>query len=605
MSASPRRVRFHAVTPGHDQFPAPPGVAAGDTLIAFVTSTAALTDLQISGGNPWTQVGASSAPFNQINTTVFATQAGPDNPTTYAIDYDGSQAALVGVLHLRGATLSQLLLATDAGEVTPDEVPCPDASPGVAGGVEVRVALGRDSAIDLVWDDGLFPVEGQDLLGDLSMYIGARTSLTDADLPVLNMTSSSHVFDWQAWTLVVTPGDYVPPPPPTPSFTQGKGIALYRYTAHDFMTGTYIDDIYPDDVTYDKRILEPGRFSGRLPIPNRRVAAAVRRVIPRLKSDLTTGPGRVEIRIWRDGELWGRYWLTGARLTCGRDGKISVELRGSTLDAYWYSVRVRDTLELAGDQVINVRGLLQHAQSRPGAFSGILFQPGASGVDRPLTATKDNGTSYGRAAAEYARTDGGFEYTLTETIGGAGVQSTWTWAYPKLGSDTVHLFSQSPNGGETAEWSLDIDALQGGTDFEVRGGTPETDATETRTPVYSAMVTTPHRAAGWPRIDALVDHPHQSTDAGTLDAYAAYWAARSGGALWVRTLTVFLGKSPSLSMNSLGDMARQVMSNVWYEHEDGGAGLDIGERIIGISIRPPQKGRGKEEATLVLESVGV
>ena len=599
--ASPRHASVTAIDSG-DRFNAPNGVASGDVLIAFVSSTGTINDATITGGNPWTTIAES---HDQFHTIVLATAAGTDNPTTYEVEYDGGSDALVGVLHIHGATLAQILLqAQGGGDLLIDEgVPCPDASPGVAGGVEARYALGFNSTFDIVWNFGQFPEEGQDAeSGGLSAYLGARTSLSSADLPVLDIEPlTAFISGWQGWTVIVSPGDTVPPPPPVPSFAN-RGRSLYRVMAHDIMTGDYIDDLYLKNWEFDKRVLEPGQLTGTIPIPNGRVAAAVRRVIPKLKSDLSTGPGRVEIRIWRDGVLQPRYWLTGARLQRGRDGKIGIQIRASTLDAYWFSVRVRDDRDYQGDQVSNVRSLLQHAQSRPGAFAGVQFQAGTSGVTRPLLVGKDEGTTYGRVASEYARTSGGFEYTVNEAVGDTGVESTWVWGYPKLGAGAEHVFSTSPHGGDIAEYSLDIDALQGGTDWEVRGGTPETDATEEREPVYSAVVTTAHRAAGWPRIDRLINHPTQSTDQGTLDDYAAYWAAQAGGALWVRSVTVFLGKNSTLTMNSLGDHVRMLITDVWHERADGGAGLDVSERVIGMAIRPPMKGRGKEEAVLILES---
>ncbi|MFC3980160.1 hypothetical protein [Streptosporangium jomthongense] len=431
--------------------------------------------------------------------------------------------------------------------------------------------------------------------------MGAKGLVSSADLPQLQFSSST-VSAWTTYTLVVQPGATVPSTPPVPAFTPGRGSALYRYTAHDFLTGEYRDDLYPQGVTYDKRISEAGAFSGTLPVPNRRVAQAVRRVIPLTRSDLTTGPGRIEIRIWRDGVLAGRYWLHGARVARGRDGKVSVHLRASTLDSYFFSVRVRTSLSYSGNQITNARALLTHAQAQPGANIGLQLQGGTGGGSRALEVKPDSGTSYGRILQEYARTSDGFEYTLIEEVGPDGVTSTWVWGAPKIVSDTVHVFTESPHGGEIDQWSIDIDALRGGTDWDVRGGTPEGDATEDRAPVYSTTKTTAHRAAGWPRIDHLVDHPTQSTDTSTLNAYADYWADRAGGAVWVRSVTVILGRHSSLNMNSLGDLARQVMTNVWHERVDGGAGYDASERIIGIAVTPAEKGVGKDIVQLILES---
>lgn len=601
-AATPLSVTMTPVTGPTDQVDAPQGVQAGDMLVAIISGTAAQPT--IAGGNPWLLQDQRGGPGEWTTTLIYAQVAGVDNPTSYGIVLNPLTvtSGLVTLVHLRNATPAGLLLVSNAGGSGPAAI-TPATSAGAAGGIELRYVVGGGLTAPTWTPGGTYTLQDQAAHGPLLVaWAGANILLSSAALETVAIPATPSLFGWQAWTLVVLPADYVPPQPPTPAFTPAKGSALYRYTAHDLLSGQYIDDIYPRDVTFDKRIGEPGAFAGTLPIPNRRVATAVRRVIPRFKSDLSTGPGRIEIRIWRDGVLQPRYWLTGARLSFGRDGKIAVELRGSTLDAYPFSVRVRQDLSYSGDQVANVRSLLQHAQTQPGADIGILFQTGSTGVTRPLMVKAGDGTSYGRAAQEYAKTSGGFESVLNETVGPSGVESTWTWGYPKLGTGTTHLFTSSPHGGEVAEWGLDIDALKGGTDLQVRGGTPETDATEDRQPIYSGMVTTPHRAAGWPRNDRLVDHPNQSVDQTTLDMYAQHMADSSGGALWVRTVTVFLGKHSSLTMQKLGDYARLVLTDVWHEREDGGAGLDVSERIIGIQIRPPQKGRGKEEATLILES---
>lgn len=599
-AADPLSIAVHPVSGPFDLIDAPDTVQAGDTLVAWVASDGDPNQIDITGGSAWVLQDAAGS------IRLYTQVAPPDNPTTYAINLEAGKTGLVTLAHLRGATPAGLLLVSSGGIGQP-AIP-PAATPGAAGGVELRYVwgtIGISGAPEWVPDRG-YDVDTRGETGTMSAWAGASTMLSSADLPEVEVTSVTGVALWQAWTLVVLAGDYVPPPPPLPAFTPAKGSALYRITAHDFLTGEYRDDLYPaEGWTYDKRLNESGAFNATLPIPNKRVAAAVRRIIPRVKSDLTKGPGRIEIRIWRDGVLQPRYWLTGARLAMGRDGKISVQLRGSTLDAYFYSVRVREDLTYSGDQVANVRSLLQHAQTQDGANIGLKFQPGSSGVSRPLEVKADSNTSYGRAAQEYARTSGGFETVVNETVGETGVESTWVWGYPEIGTGTKHVVTSSPHGGEIAEWSLDIDALRGGTDIQSRGGTPESDATEQRSPLYSEMVTTPHRDAGWPRIDRLVDHPTQSVDQTTLDAYAQHVADISGGALWVRTVTVYLGKSSSLTMQNLGDYVRQVMVDVWHEREDGGAGLDVAERVIGMLIRPGARGRFKDEAQLVLASEAV
>jgi hypothetical protein len=599
-TAQPRSVQ---VTPigDFDLIDAPDDVQSGDVILAWVSTTGDVNDIDVTGGSPWVAIAENTS---ELPTRLFAHVAGPTNPGSYAVELGDGNLGMMALAHLRGATLSSLAIESTSGGFRSD-VPCPEASPGVAGGAEIRVAIAYNIAVDVAFSGGGYPREDQAADEGVAVYIGAQTSLSSADLDQQVIATSEFVLGWQAWTVVVSPGSTVPPPPPVPAFAV-SGRALYRYTAHDFLTGTYIDDIYPRDVEYGKRFREPSPFTGSLPIPNRRVARAVRRVIPKVKSDLTTGPGRVEIRIWRDGELRGRYWLTGSQLTRGRDGKISIALRGSTLDAYWYSLMVRATLDGSDDeQIANATTFLAFALSEAGADLGIAFQAGSSGVSRPLLVKPEDNTNYGRAIEEYSKAVDGFEYFLAETVDETGVVSTWRWASPKFETGIAHVFSSSPHGGDIADYGVDVDALRGGTDWRARGGTLQLDPEEDGFAVFSDPVETPHRAAGWPRIDHHVDHPAESTDGDELEGLALYYAAIGGGALWVRTVTLYPSKKSTLTMNSLGDRCRLLITDVWHESEDGGAGLDISERILEIRVRPSGRGRGREEVTLTLESVEV
>ncbi|MEV4837798.1 hypothetical protein AB0K05_24970 [Nonomuraea sp. NPDC049486] len=601
-TASPRSVNVYAVD-DFDLVDAPDGVQPGDIILALVSSTGDVDDIDITGGSPWTVLAENT---DQYKTRLYAQVAGTTNPTRYRVELGAFDSGLVALAHLRDATLSNLIIESTSGGFRESGVPCPAAAPGVAGGAEIRVALAYNSVDDLNFSGGGYTHQDQAVENGDAIWAGARTSLSSTDLPQQTIsTRGDFVIAWQSWTIIVSPANTVPPPPPVPAFAV-SGRALYRYTAHDFKTGEYIDDIYPRDVEYSKRLREPGSFSGSLPIPNQRVARAVRRVIPKVKSDMTTGPGRVEIRIWRDGQLWGRYWLTGSRLTRGRDGKISIELRGATLDAYWYSLIVRNNLSASSDQVANARTFLAFALSEADDIDlGITYQTGSSGKTRPFAVKPEDNTSYGRAIEEYSKSADGFEYFLAESVGESGVVSTWKWASPRFDTGIAHVVSTSPHGGDILEYGVDVDPLRGGTDWRARGGTLQLDPETDGFAVFSNPVETPHRDAGWPRIDHHVDHPTQSIDGDELDELAEYYAEIAGGALWVRTVTIVPAKKTTITMNSLGDRLRMLITDVWHESVDGGAGLDISERILEIRVRPTGRGRGREEVTLTLESVEV
>ncbi|WP_214327836.1 hypothetical protein [Nonomuraea sediminis] len=599
-TAQPRNAIVTAVNGPFDLFDAPPNLAPGDVIIAIVTSRVSL-DIEVSGGGSWSVL-AEREDQNSLFTRVFAQQVGTSIPGSYAVELDGQ--GVVALLHGRGATLAGVVLATASGIFTsPTEGALCPAAAGTVAAIEARYVVGdAEGFFGTDWGPLGYPAEDH-VFGNIGAYLGAQTTLSSATLPSRRVTPTAPLVDvWQAWTIVVPPGDYVPPPPPVPAYAV-KGRALYRVTAHDMLTGAYIDDLYLRDWTYGARLNEPGPLTGSIPIPNQRVARAVRRVIPKAKSDLSTGSGRVQIRVWRDGKLAGRYWLTGHRVARGRDGKISIELRASKLDSFWFSLRIRVALTYTSDLIANVRALLQHGQALDGANIGVQFQSGVAGISNTLAVTKEDNTTYGRRAQEALR--GQAEYYVADTVDETGIRSTWVWGSPKIDTGIVHVFSSSPHGGDIAEYGVDVDALRGGTDWEVRGGTPQGEATTDRLPIYSAPVTTPHRAAGWPRIDHVVDHPTQSLVQAELDTLAEYYAEMAGGGLWIRSVTVFLAKKTTLSLNSLGDTCRLMVTDVWHERIDGGAGLDITGRIIGIEIRPTGRGRGREEAVLTLESVEV
>ncbi|MBF8186312.1 hypothetical protein ITP53_11240, partial [Nonomuraea sp. K274] len=141
--AGTARPRSVSVTPigDFDLIDAPDGVQPGDILLAWVTSTGDVDDIDISGGAPWVALAEDTSVFS---TRMYAQVAGPTNPSTYAIELGDDARGLVSVAHLRGATLSSLVIAVDAGDVAPGTgIPCPDASPGVAGGTEVRYAAAQ------------------------------------------------------------------------------------------------------------------------------------------------------------------------------------------------------------------------------------------------------------------------------------------------------------------------------------------------------------------------------------------------------------------------------------------------------------------------------
>ncbi|MBG0830503.1 hypothetical protein HS041_22335 [Planomonospora sp. ID67723] len=539
-------------------------------------------------------------------TEVWVRTATSSEPELYSVTQRSTADGTVTIAAIRGGSTTGIIVEPATGTTAPT------ATPSSASGLELRYAAGLTFAGGSIsWQAPTGYIERSDVQSSIwtSSVLATRSLASSNPVGATTLTPSTSLYVSHALTIIVPSsggsGSGGPPPtPPTfPAFVPARGSALYRYTIHDLLTGAYVDDIYPTGVSFDKRIGEAGQFTATLPIPNAAVAEVVSHIIPRTPSDLSKGPGKFVIHVLRDGDLWGIYWLTAARPARARGQKPSVALRASTLDAYLMQVALSEDLTLEDDQIVNARDLISHMQTDPDANIGLALQTGSSGAVRTLAGKEDE--FYGQVLANFAKVSGGFEYMINPTQTDSGIERRWVWGYPTLSWGGEHVFQEGEHGGDIIEWGEEIDVLRGGgTRVRVRGGTPPaSDVTQDSGPVTTAWTeSTAHLAAGWARMDRILDHPGSSTDPTTLEAYAARWLATSAGAAWVRSVTVALGSRPTIHPNLLGDQARLIMTNEWHPRVSGAASYDISERIIGLGIKPEAKETGKEEATLILES---
>ena len=343
-----------------------------------------------------------------------------------------------------------------------------------------------------------------------------------------------------AVTVLVPVQDAAPLPPSLPDFAPGRGSALYRYTVHRFLDGEYQGDIEPIDVKFDHRLGEAGTFNATLEIANPTQSDLVAQLVPRHRSEIDRGPGPLAVHVWRGGDLWGWYWLTGATVRWEQRGRPTVELRGAGPEAWLLQVEIQEDLQFwATDQVEIARSLLQHLQTLEGADLRLLLQDGTSGVLRDRTYLAADKSSYGQRLRELSEVENGFEWRILPRVEGGSVVREWQWGYPTLGDpEALHVVSASPHGGDVIGWSIDIDALRGGTHFRVRGDAPPAeDTSEPQPPLMSSVHrATAHLAAGWPRIDRTEDRQGVTVKQ-TLEEYAAHNLRTLAGAGWVSSST--------------------------------------------------------------------
>lgn len=597
--------------------PAPDNARPGDIIhVIQAVDEGSVGQMTISGGGSWFSPYDLSPIAGQGISKVHRRTITSAEPSTYQLKQASGAVGVATVILVKDSGLGVVITGESIEAFDFDGlggVQTPGANPpsGSGSNLDLRVCVGF-GFFTSDWDD---PTGYTPLLtsgnGFISVHVAGRALYSSAPVGSRMFASDGYVAGSAGYTFIFPQGSstgggsYEPPPPVVPPFTPGKGNSPYRYTAHDLRTGVYITDVELTGVYFDRRIGEPGTFSATIPLANAVQAAKARKIVPRKSSDLSTGPGRTTIRIWRDGDLWGEYWIHGARVARSRRGAESIVLRGSTLDAYILNTQMDLSINFTGEQIDNFRALLAHLQGDFHADIGLSLTSGNSGVVRPLTAEPEDRRTHGDIITAYAREagDNGFEFYCDPRISGDDVDRKIVWGSPTIDTGVTHLFEESPRGGAIIERGEEIDALRGGTRMLGRGGTPETtDATQSAVPAISTWVeATAHYEAGWPRIDRVIDHPLQSTNTGTLNDFANRWIVTFAGALRIHSVTVVLGKKTTLTPSSLGDQIRRKIVSVWHPYIDGEVSFDESQRLLGIGITPIEKKTGKELAQLILE----
>ena len=518
-------------------------------------------------------------------------------PSSYATTQGPAADSVVTIVAIAGAQQSGVQIDSRSG------TSCPSIRPSDASGLELRYVTGVSEPPDGATISFTVPsgyVERVDVQTDVwvSACLATRPVVSTASTGSASLTPSPDLGAAAAFTLVLASTEApVPDPPVVQPFAPGRGSSQYRYVFTRLLDRTYLGDLDLVNVTFDKRILQPGAFSASIPIPNRKIGDQIAEIIPRTDEDIDRGPGVITCQIYREGEPWGEYWITAATPSRSRNGTPAISLRGSTLDAYLGRVEIEDDIFETADQIEIARILLTSLSGLPNANLSLVLQDGTSGTVRERSYLADEGATYGQRLVELAQVDGGFEWMLNLELDGGTLVRRWVWGAPTLGvhSPAPHLFADGRAGGDILEWSEEIDALRGATRWRARGSSVSTDASTSSVPLISEPAqATAHLAAGWPRLSRTLNYG-SVTEQQTLEDYAAFWAATAPGAVRVDQVTVTLGKVPSLTPNHLGDAARFYFDNEWHR------GVWKTRRIIGMAVTPTSRQEGKEEAKLVLE----
>ncbi|MDH2424725.1 hypothetical protein [Sphaerisporangium sp. TRM90804] len=582
-----------------------PSTVSGDRLIAWHSSDRASGMVAPSGG--WTLLSEANAfaPGVTFRTNVWTRIGTGTNPSSYTFTQGAGGAGVVQIVSMSGASAAtpRIAFLTNTGT----EAPTPSVTLPAGTGTQLRYATGRSVSGPPEWStpDG-FTEEGfASSSGGVSSTLVSRGIDTPGATGIEVFDSDRLAQGIHGFTVVVPGesqgggGNPPTPPPSVPALPSGERVVHYTYEFADLLTDELIaKDLDLHGVSYERRIGEPGTFGATVNITDAVTAAKVARIVPRHPEDLSTGPGRTVVHVYRNGIIWGSYIIWSASVSWQGSGPIQVSISGSSLESYLTKVKIREDLTYSSDdQIAIARALLTEMQSTPRYDIGLELQSGTSGVVRDRTYLASESSTYGERLTELANVDAGFEWAIQVIANEDGSRTRhWVWGYPKLGNDaTSHKFQQP---GAVLSWQEDIDPLRGGTAFQTRGESINDDASTTSEPLVSAVVLAQaHIDAGWAGLDVTVDYGSVS-DVDTLDDYATWWATNRAGAVRIHQATVRLPANTSYGPGNLGDTVTLMLVNHWWPIEDGVASFAKSWRVVGMAFTPPSKGSDQETCVL-------
>ncbi|MBA9003727.1 hypothetical protein [Thermomonospora cellulosilytica] len=374
----------------------------------------------------------------------------------------------------------------------------------------------------------------------------------------------------------------------------------YRYQFCDLLTDRPLADLPLTGVSFDRRIIQAGSFRGTIPVPNRRIAEEVRKVVPTGPGEIQTGPGRTVVHVHRNGALWGTYLIWQATPQADERGRISVEIQGAALESYLARREIRQDVTYSGaDQTSGIAaGLVNHMQAVPSGNIGLTVVAAPSGVFRDRAYRRSEAGTYGQRLTELASVDGGFEWMIRTYISGGARIREFRTGYPRLGTDVPAADWTFAQPGSVLSWSYSADATAAATSYQARGDTTQDDAAADGEALMSAEAhADAYLDAGWPRLDATVDHS-TVTEQDTLDAYARWWAATRPGVIRVPQVTVRLDEETPVDPNQLGRYAKITLVNDWFPLADGKPTFSQRWRVIGLEVTPEDR-QGQERVKLL------
>ncbi|MFD3332931.1 hypothetical protein ACFWV1_09810 [Streptomyces sp. NPDC058700] len=362
----------------------------------------------------------------------------------------------------------------------------------------------------------------------------------------------------------------------------------YRAIFCDLVSDTTLDILPLRDVSFEDYIGRAGSLSGTVPVPDRAIAERAHKI----------KPGRTTVYLERGGDLWwgGIVWTTN--LQSSDRGVVTLGIQASTFDSYASRRRIRtDEFETRftqpTDQFVIARSLWKSLSDGLG-HSTIDVGDGTeeSGVLRTASWRYGDETVYQEALDQLGAQEKGFEYQILvyrDPADGKRIRQLRLGSPIRTGA-TDMIFDRP---GAILSYSLPDDATRGGTVALARGASTNSNAgAESRPTVSDLAWPRPPLPDLWPQLDLSSDH-NDVSDKATLNSLAQAAVDGEAGHVQIPEISIRLGGivPPAL----LGRTARVRITDEWHP-----TGLDARYRIVGVKVRPAERGR-PDTAELALE----
>ncbi|MEU3396198.1 hypothetical protein ACFY9C_09610 [Streptomyces filamentosus] len=361
----------------------------------------------------------------------------------------------------------------------------------------------------------------------------------------------------------------------------------YRAIFCDLVTDQTLDILPLRDVSFEDYIGRAGSLSGTVPVPDRAMAERAHKI----------KPGRTTVYLERGGFLWwgGIVWTTNLQ---GSDrGVVTLGIQASTFDSYAARRRIRtDALKFSEvEQFQIVRRIWEELGPGLGASA---IDPGddvpSAPVPRTVSWRMGDETVYQEALDQLSAYEDGVEYqVLVYHDAGDGRRvrrRRLRLGSPRIRTGATDVVFDRP--GTILSYSLPDDATRGGTTSLARGASTNANAAAESRPTLSEEIPARDLPDRWPQLDLSTDY-NDVSDKRTLDTLAAAVLKEAQGSVLIPEISVRLSEVVPSAL--LGRTARIRITDEWHP-----TGLDARYRIVGVKVRPAERGR-PDTAELALE----